>query len=449
MQIKHAADIYPLIEATMAHLSEGIVIAKDNGEIIYSNPAAEALLALPSPPAHMRELRQKGLNVSKRALKAAIEEGEVDAAGRPSGRFIRFHDVIPTPRGERWLEVQTGLVKCNLDKLPLRVLILSDHTSERRLDAFFKQDDPEKFVTHDLEMIHLLERIEQVAPVNVPVLLEGESGTGKTRLARMIHSKSPRAGMPFVEVNCAAVPETLLETEFFGHMKGSFTGAHKDREGRFKAADGGTLFLDEIGEIPLTLQPKLLRALQDQLFEPVGSNKSIHVDIRIIAASNKDLKQMVQEGAFRADLYYRIAVIPLCVPPLRDRPSDIRLLIDYFIEQCSLRLALPKPAITPEALRLFMDYPWPGNVRELANAIEHGVICAIDERIEIDSLPFDIRRHEGRIKRATSGEDIDKNLILTTLEAMNWNRSKAAQSLGIDRSTLWRWMQRLNIEPPR
>ncbi len=440
--------IYPLLGATMSHLDEGVIIAREHGEIVYANRAAATLLDLPHAPRHLGDLKLRGVNVSKRALKAALEHGEADAAGRPSDRFVRFREAIQGASGERWIEVLAGRVKCNLDKQPLKVLILSDHTGERRMQAFFEEEKSKGFLTRDPAMIEILKRIEKVAPIDVPVLLEGESGTGKTRLARMIHAKSPRAGKAFVEVNCAAVPETLLETEFFGHLKGSFTGAHKDREGRFKTADGGTLFLDEIGEIPLSLQAKLLRALQDQMFEPVGSSKSVKVNIRIIAASNQDLKERVKTGSFRADLYYRIAVIPLCVPPLRARPADIRFLIEHFIEKSSLRLELSRPTIAPETLRLLMDYPWPGNVRELANAIEHGVICAIDGQIELDSLPFDIRQYRERIADVSDIEQINKDKVVATLETMNWNRSKAAKSLGVDRSTLWRWMQRFEITPP-
>ncbi|WP_198034056.1 sigma-54 interaction domain-containing protein [Acidihalobacter ferrooxydans] len=439
-------EIYPLIVATMAHLSEGVVIANDEGDVIYTNASALSLLELGDAPRKLREIR--GINIGKSALKAALQQGEADAAGRPSGRFVSFREVIRTEQGERCVEFKTGTVRCALNSIPLRVLILSDRTHERRYEAFFNHRDENAFITHDIETLNLIERVEQVAPINVPVLLEGESGTGKTRIARMIHVKSTRSTMPFVEVNCAAVPDSLLETEFFGHIKGSFTGAHKDRIGRFQAANGGTLFLDEIGEIPLTLQPKLLRALQDQTFEPVGSNRPVKVDIRIIAASNQDLKTMVQDGRFRADLYYRLAVIPLRVPALRERPADIRLLIDHFIEQVCLRLQIDRPTVTPNALQLMMDYPWPGNVRELINAIEHGVICAVNGQIVPDSLPVDIRKRANSSIRTSPTEQIDRESLLATLQATQWNRSRAAENLGIDRSTLWRWMQRMHIQPP-
>lgn len=441
-------DVYPLIAATMEHISEGILLADQDGEVIYTNPSALRLLSLTQEPRKLRDVQ--GVNLLKNALKAALEQGEADAAGRPTGGFVTFREFVTTQDNDRrCLEFHTGMVRCEARKSPLRVLIVRDYTHEQRYEAFFTQNHAGELITHDVAMIDLLERVEQIAPINVSVLLQGESGTGKTRLARMIHAKSARVKQPFIEINCAAIPENLLETELFGHVKGSFTGAHRDRIGRFQAANGGTVFLDEIGEIPLILQPKLLRALQDQMFEPVGSNKSVKVDIRVIAASNQDLKAMVQAKRFRADLYYRLAVIPLCVPPLRERPSDIRLLIDYFIEQVCLRLQISQPILSSDALHILMDYPWPGNVRELMNAIEHGVICAVDGQIVADSLPFDIRGHTDNIvSRRVNVESVDKEKLLTSLHATGWNRRKTAELLGVDRSTLWRWMQRLDIQMP-
>ena len=296
-------------------------------------------------------------------------------------------------------------------------------------------------------MLETLARVEKIAPTDAFVLLQGESGTGKTQLGRMIHRLSKRADRPFVEVNCAAIPESLIESELFGHVKGAFTGANQDRPGRFKSADKGTLFLDEISELPIHLQPKLLRAIQDQRFEMVGSDKPMRVDVRIISASNRDLRQLVDEGAFRADLYYRLAVIPLHLPPLRERIGDLPLLIRHFIELLHARGYRHGVQISAAAMRMLMDYPWPGNVRELENAIEHGLICAIDNSITEDSLPQDIRHYARFEPSASHGhlseqEKHQRTALVEALRKARGSRTVAASLLGIDRTTLWRRMRK-------
>lgn len=284
-------------------------------------------------------------------------------------------------------------------------------------------------------------------------MLQGESGAGKTQIARMIHQQSDRAHKPFVEVNCAAIPESLIESELFGHIKGSFTGAMQDRSGRFQAANGGTLFLDEISEIPFHLQAKLLKAVQDQSFEMVGSDDTLKVNVRIISASNRDLREQVDQNIFRADLYYRLAVIPLTIPSLRDRPGDVPVLIKHFCNRMEKRgYDSAQLECNPDAMKLMLNYPWPGNVRELENAVEHGIICAQGNSVGPESLPQHIQDYSHSRKMPLTKqtnlaeEHIQRVQIENVMREADGNKSKAAQLLGIDRTTLWRRMQKLGIE---
>jgi transcriptional regulator with GAF, ATPase, and Fis domain len=266
----------------------------------------------------------------------------------------------------------------------------------------------------------------------------------------MIHTQSSRANQAFVEVNCAAIPETLIESELFGHVKGAFTGASSDRLGRFQSANMGTLFLDEVGEIPLHLQAKLLKAIQDQEFEMVGSDKPVKVNVRIIAASNKNLRLMVDKGKFRADLFYRLAVIPITIPSLRERPGDISLLSKYFCNRLVARGYPDNVTCSNEATRVMMDYPWPGNVRELENAVEHGLICAIDGEVRSESLPQDIREYSRNLSKQhnLSEEDEKRHAgeIASVLKMVAGNKAEAARILGVNRTTLWRWIQKYDID---
>jgi two-component system response regulator AtoC len=289
----------------------------------------------------------------------------------------------------------------------------------------------DSLVAHDPRMLKVLEMARKVAPTNATVLLTGESGTGKELLARCIHANSQRAQRVFVAVNCAALSPTLIESELFGHEKGSFTGAVGQHIGRFERAHGGTLFLDEIGELDANLQAKLLRVLQDKTFERVGGARQISVDVRVIAATNRDLQRMVSEGKFREDLYYRLNAFPLEIPPLRDRPADIEPLARLFLARAARELGRPAPALTVEARDRLLSYAWPGNVRELENVMQRlAILC--EGSVTAADLPFAAKAPS----RPVTMQEIEKQAILEALERNGGNRTRAAAQLGISLRTL-------------
>ena len=299
----------------------------------------------------------------------------------------------------------------------------------------------------------VLKLAEVVAPTDSTVLIQGESGTGKEVIARYIHNLSGRADGPFMSINCGALPENLLESELFGHVKGSFTGAVRDKQGLFAAARGGTFFLDEVGEMPPSLQIKLLRVLQEREVIPVGATETIPVDVRIVAATNRDLEEEVRRGHFRSDLFYRLNVIALELPSLRDRRDDLVLLIDHFFQDLAAERESAPKALSSEALDAVMVYDWPGNVRELQNALEHAVVLSKGTLIEPGALPERItrRRREPLVAERSSPnpslEVIERAYIMWVLQAEGGNKTRAAEVLGIDPSTLYRKLSRYEEQP--
>ena len=299
----------------------------------------------------------------------------------------------------------------------------------------------------------VLKLAEVVAPTDSTVLIQGESGTGKEVIARYIHNLSGRADGPFLSINCGALPENLLESELFGHVKGSFTGAVRDKQGLFAAARGGTFFLDEVGEMPPSLQIKLLRVLQEREVIPVGATETIPVDVRIVAATNRDLEEEVRRGHFRSDLFYRLNVIALELPSLRDRRDDLVLLIDHFFQDLAAERESAPKALSSEALDAVMVYDWPGNVRELQNALEHAVVLSKGTLIEPGALPERItrRRREPLVAERSSPnpslEVIERAYIMWVLQAEGGNKTRAAEVLGIDPSTLYRKLSRYEEQP--
>jgi formate hydrogenlyase transcriptional activator len=299
----------------------------------------------------------------------------------------------------------------------------------------------------------VLGQVERVAPANSTVLIQGETGTGKELIARAIHNISSRCGRPFIKLNCAAIPFDLLESELFGHEKGAFTGAIAQKVGRFELADKGTLFLDEVGDIPLALQPKLLRVLQEQEFERLGGTRTHQVDVRLVAATHRDLTDMVKRGEFRSDLYYRLNVFPILLPSLRERNDDIPALVAHFVEIFGRRMGKPIEHIPPETMSAFRSYQWPGNIRELQNLIERAVILS-DDGVLPNPLPastHDALSVAPTAVAATSLKESDRALILQTLDSVGWRMggpAGAAARLGLKRTTLISRMKKLGISRP-
>jgi two-component system, NtrC family, nitrogen regulation response regulator NtrX len=342
------------------------------------------------------------------------------------------------------------------------VLVVANALRQRRLEVENRElratvDRRHAIVGESYVLRQLLEQVAMAAPTNGRVLIHGENGTGKELVARSIHMRSRRMKGPFIEVNCAAIPEELIESELFGHMRGAFTGAVSDRRGKFELADGGTLFLDEIADMSVKTQAKVLRALQEQVVEPVGGTSSVKVDVRVIAATNKDLPTEIRAGRFREDLYFRLNVIPIFVPPLRDRDNDIALLADHFMAEFAREYGKRPKRLDSGAATGLRSYRWPGNVRELRNVIERLMIMVPGDTIALSDLAF---LESGAVSAAvTPGspplllhearEQFEREYILRALAAQNGNISRTADALGVERSNLYRKMKAFGIAPAR
>ena len=328
---------------------------------------------------------------------------------------------------------------------------------ENQLEAYRKQlraeNDFHGIVGVSPVMQKVFDIIENAAQSDAPVIIFGESGTGKELVSRAIHELGARSGKPFVKVNCASLTESLLESELFGHVRGAYTGAYKDRKGRFEKANKGDLFLDEIGDLPLSTQIKLLRVLEEKTIERVGSSTPIETDVRIISATNQDLPRLVEQGKFRNDFYFRINVIPIMLPPLRERSEDIPLLVESFFRKISLKSAKAIEGIHEETMELMMNYKWPGNVRELKGALQYAFVTCHGGPIYPNHLPETIARKHSKTpipkKTGLNLHEIERQELLEALEKTDGNQSQAAKLLGISRVTVWNRMKRFNIQAKR
>jgi PAS domain S-box-containing protein len=428
-------------------LKEGILALDPDLRILTMNPAAEQILG-------RRRADLAGVLVCELFGDRSCPEDVLEETLRSGESIIDFQTTVQLGEGQRGhvLLRTVPLLGRSGESLGI-ALILGDVTEVTTLR---QQMSPRyrlgRLVGRDPKMRELFDLVSNVAGSEATVLIRGESGTGKELVARAIHEASGRAEGPFIQVNCSALSENLLESELFGHVKGAYTGAVGDRQGRFQEAAGGTIFLDEIGDVSPAVQVKLLRVLQERVIEKVGENRPLPVDVRVLSATNRDLESLLAAGRMREDFFYRIKVVSLAIPPLRDRREDIPLLVTHLLEKLARRegLAVPPP-VSGEALRLLMNHDWPGNVRELENALEHGLVLSQGGVIEAGHLPPEVHRPElrrgGKLSEVPLHSDQEKDLLRQALQWAGWNRTKAARRLGIDRTTLWRKIKEYGLEP--
>src|SRR5712692_10500293 len=419
---------------------EAVGTGEDCLQVVESKPVDLVLLDVWLPGMDGLETRERLQQTAPAPMVVMISgHGNIGTAVRATklGAF----DFVEKPLS---LEKTILVVKNALKHLRLE-------QENRRLRAELEQRY--QIIGQSVPMKALRQQIALTAPTTGRVLIYGESGTGKELVARALHAASLRREMPFVEVNCAAIPEELIESELFGHVKGSFTGASEDKVGKFQKADGGTLFLDEVGDMSLKTQAKVLRVLEEQSFEPVGSRKSVAVDVRVLAATNKKLDEEMGKGSFREDLFYRLNVVPLYLPALRERTQDIPILARRFLAEFSAAYNRPATELSEAALAVMEQYPWPGNVRELRNVIERLVIVCPEPRIQPQHLPPELFRgaaHSPQQSFATLAEArhaYEREIVLRKLEENQWNMTRTAAALGLERSHLYRKMKSLGISP--
>ncbi|GFO67055.1 sigma-54-dependent Fis family transcriptional regulator [Geomonas limicola] len=421
------------LEAIFSSVQDAIISFDENLAIVNYNAAAASLCGLSGAAQGSVFGELPCGKVCRGALETAIFTKKA-----AEGRYLKCDG--GRNEDERYISVSAAPLKLANQQVRGAVLVVRDETSLFRLEK--RQPPLPSFaglIGKSAAMQHIYRMIERLAELPSTVLIMGENGTGKELVAQALHDCGKGERRPLVKVNCAALSENLLESELFGHVRGSFTGAVRDKAGLFEKADGGTLFLDEIGEISAAMQVKLLRVLQEQEFERVGGDTPIRVKVRVITATNKDLAREVQERRFRQDLYYRLKVVELVVPPLRERSEDVLQLVDYFIHSLNGRLSTSVTGVSDEVLRIFRDYSWPGNVRELEHALEHALVMCAGNTVLPEHLPGDLAKY--RQEPETSPED----RIRTALEATAGNKAKAARMLKMDRKTLYRKLHELGL----
>lgn len=429
------------------NMLDGVMAHTENRRIFFFNRAAEEITGIKRDKVLGKDCHQ--------VFPGKFCGGDCDYCNGPAtvnlrenGKSRKRHDMV-LPNGKR--KILDMLILPLTDEADQNIgsmVMFKDSTELETLKNHIKHHHSlGRLVTKDPKMLSIFEQIKEVAPILAPVLIEGESGTGKELVANAIHEMSPRAGKPFVAVNCGALPEGVLESELFGHVRGAFTGALADKKGRFELAHQGTLFLDEVAELSPAMQVKLLRALQEKSFERVGGEKTVHVDIRIVSATNQDLKKLMKSRQFRRDLYYRLCVVPITLPPLRDRYLDIQVLVEHFLDLVASETERPVLGYTSEVIDTLSTYSWPGNVRELRNAIEYAYVKSRDNVIRPEHLPPEIYSFQKRSHRKPGpSRKISKEKVATALAKTNGNRKDAAKLLGVGRATLYRYLDEYQLK---
>ncbi|MBN1105964.1 MAG: sigma 54-interacting transcriptional regulator [Deltaproteobacteria bacterium] len=442
-------------------MAEGVFTLDQEGTITSWNPAMERISGYPAMEVMGKtcEILQFSRCVNK-VCPTGLRECGLMQQGKTEAKECHLrhregHDV-PVIKNARVVRDESGQVIGVVETLT----DLSELADARRKaeEAALRLKEMYSFsnlIGKSRAMVDVFDAIRAAAASDAAVLIQGESGTGKELVAGAIHHNSPRASRPLVMVNCSALPESLLESELFGHVRGAFTGALRDRKGRFEEADGGTVFLDEIGELSPFIQIKLLRVLQEKEIERVGESLRRKIDIRILAATHVDLRAHVQKGLFREDLFYRLKVFPLHIPPLRKRREDIPLLIDHFIRTQNTKTGKRIRAASQDAMKVLMAYPWPGNVRELENAVEHAFVLAKGNEIDVADLPVEMRQATGQqplaaaygswAKTPSGSRMLSREDLLKILDACDWNKAEAGRRLGLSRTAIWKYMKKWNI----
>lgn len=458
-EIQHNQLVALLLEA----IGDGIFILDARGTIIAWNTAMEKITGYT-----IDEVRGKScsfLNFSQ-CFEKDCPTGLKDCGILKYGRVEPTECVLTDKQGHALSVIKNarvikdnqgkslGIVEAVTDLTELKKTRMKMEEATRRLSEINRLRG---IIGRSKVMQNVFSFIKASAATDSAILIQGETGTGKELVAQAIHSISNRRGHPMITVNCSALPESLLENELFGHVKGAYTGANQDRAGRFEEAGGGTVFLDEIGEITPYIQIKLLRVLQQKEIERVGESRKRKIDIRIITATNKDLKSLVEDGKFREDLYYRLKVFPIYLPPLRDRKDDIPLLVNHFIRRNNEKSTSNVKGMAKSALKVFLDYAWPGNVRELANAIEHAFVLCSGREIDLEDLPLEIKqmhltpspgeqeKMSSSLKPARTGAKLTRERLLDLLHSSNWNKAEVARRTGYSRASIWKYMKKWDI----
>ncbi len=424
------------LEAIFRSVEEGIITVDNKFHILALNERARKICDLPKDSGRksFKSVKCCGRSECLDALKNTIKE-------KKSAKLYRLECNLAC-RPHQIVTVNTTPLVGSENEFYGALMVIKDETSvvnlEREIEGRYKFHN---IISKDSKMQKIYSLIGKLSSVPTTVLITGESGTGKELVAEALHYKGDRKDKPLVKVNCSALSENLIESELFGHVKGSFTGALKDKAGRFKMADRGTIFLDEIGDISPKVQLRLLRVLQEREFEPVGEGKPVKVDVRVIAATNQNLLEKVDKGEFREDLYYRLKVVEIFLPPLRERRNDIPLLAEHFIEKFNKKLNKNIKSLSRDVLEIFMNYRWPGNIRELLHTVEHSFILSSRSVITVKDLPPELKERAG-IQNNGDGE---AGLIRNALFKTNWKKGEAADLLGMDRKTLYRKMKKYNV----